>query len=97
MQPTNIRAYLGDTVEFSCQHKRKVSWLFERGDLPPNTGLSNLNGSDVHWLKITDVYFDNAGTYTCQGVNYDFTKFESDAVLEIAGMLLKSHNLIKMC
>ena len=88
--PRKQFASVGDTTYFKCLSVSYANWTFEKGPLPQNVEKEKFTG--YHILTINFADMNNAGTYTCVGVNSfrrinSYHTFESDGLLTINGKL----------
>lgn len=83
--PHYRKAFINDTIIFTCESDYDVKWSFNGGPLLPNVKtLPADRGNSFHIIKITGTQLKNSGVYKCVGF-YDSISFEDHVVLEVIG------------
>ena len=85
LQPQNKTACEGSTVTLKCQSEGTVDWRFNDGKLPVNTLSGAPQEGTTYWLKIYSILKENAGKYTCWGVEYKHYHFTDTMTLKVIG------------
>ncbi len=78
--PAYVQAFEGEDVDFACESISTVLWYFDHSSLPRN--IITGNELNTHWLRITDIDYNNVGMYTCRGATLEYN-FTSDAVVKV--------------
>ena len=86
VSPSQIITRIEESAYFYCTYESNVTWYFEEGPLPNNAISLGSNIGYSHALMIQDVRFDNAGTYTCRGQDYEYIS-ESEGTLNVTSTL----------
>jgi len=76
--PTKWLVNEGDTVQFYCNSKFAVKWLFNDEEIPSNAYISDNN------ITVTNLTIHNSGFYTCKSFD-NGSVFHAEGRVDVKG------------
>ena len=75
---------MGRTVTFACLSAKQAGWFYDK-QYVKHGWQSRIDNTNYYKLVISDVQFNHAGIYVCQGYDEKNNLFLSQGILIVTG------------